>query len=411
MLLSFTLGNFLSFKEPVMLSMKPVRGLKDGDTAETHLINTEHSEIKSLLKSAAIYGANASGKSNLLIGLMEMRKTVLESLLDIRPDRESIIQPFAFSEETVSEPTLFEVRILLRKHIYRYGFEVRNRVIEAEWLYRDEEELFMREKQDISVEKSFPEGEGKEAQVRPEVPFLSVCHFLNGKISTEIIQDFFQQILWAGNHPRIIREALGDEKISERLLDLIKLADPGIRKFQRADKKREVFNRETGKYETKDVSVYEAVFECDGSQASLALEYLSSGTLRLITSASQILNSLDNGGIVIIDEIDIQLHPLLVESLLNYFHSQNSSKAQLIFTTHNTFPLRQKMLRRDQVWFLNKQLDLSSQLVNFAEFKVPDDASYEKDYLAGRYGGIPMLDLPEIFTSYKESKKGRKVKK
>jgi AAA15 family ATPase/GTPase len=179
------------------------------------------------------------------------------------------------------------------------------------------------------------------------------------------------------------------------MVSLVRLADPGIAEFKRRD--------------LKDAGIlapqhtYDVLHSCDGEYNRLNIEELSSGTLKWLDSIDLIVDTVRNGGIAVIDEIDIQLHPHLIETLLALFHTRSSALAQLIFTTHSTYPLRQKRLRRDQVWFVNKQSDLSSDLVNFSEFKVRPDASYEKDYLNGRYGGIPWTDLSEIMSMYADN--------
>ena len=174
---------------------------------------------------------------------------------------------------------------------------------------------------------------------------------------------------------------------------MIRLADPGIESLQK---------RWIGKGESDLLQPFtiDALHSCEGVHNKLDIKELSAGTLKWINIASLICYAMINGGIIVIDEIDIQLHPHLIDTLLTIFHSEFQKPVQLIFTTHNTYPLRQKSLRRDQVWFVNKLSDLSSELVNFSETKVRTDGSYEKDYLNGRYSGVPQIDLPEILGVY-----------
>lgn len=399
MLVSFTLENFRSFRGPNMLSMVPIRGLNGENTDEaSHLINTGHEKIKHLQKSAAIYGANAGGKSNLVSGLMEMRQFVLESLKDINPSKRPRTSPFAFSDDTKNSPSLFEVQVLLDKSLYRYGFEVNRNTVESEWLYRDEQPLFSREFKNFSVESGFEEGKGKDTQTREDALFLSVCHSYNGPISGMIVEEFFKRIRWVNPVPALLYvkntiNNIDDEQISSRLIELVKLAGPGICRFEKMTKKGSYvqYNDESEEEEVIEVDIptLDVIHECESSNNRLGISEISAGTKKLLSLAGAILRALEDGGIVIVDEIDIQLHSLLIEALLNIFHSKNEkSKAQLIFTTHNTYPLEKKLLRRDQIWFVNKFADLSSNLVNLAEFKLSPDASFEDDYLNGRYGGF-----------------------
>jgi len=393
MLVAFTIGNFRSFKEPVMLSMLPIRRLEGEDRFNgSHIIETGNSKYPSLLKTAAIYGANASGKSNLLLGLARMRRFVLENLKDFRLGRKSVNVPFAFSKDFSGKPTLYEIQCLLENHLYRYGFEIGQQMVEDEWLYCDEKKLFHRTGEEFDINDSFQEGKGKETQTRKDTLFLTVCSSYNGTISNGITS-LFQRVRVRGliqdwlstEHPAYY---LCDNKISGRLLKLIRLADPGISHFRLL----------TGDAKEDEVEIdeLEVVYDSQTNNA-LRTEDLSSGTTKMIGIAGDILRAVDDDGVVVIDEIDIQLHPLLIDVILESFHSLPTSKAQLIFTTHNTYPLRKKLLRRDQVWFVNKMPDFSSHLVNFAEFKVrPDAPSYDGDYLNGRFGGIPTMEIPEI---------------
>lgn len=391
-----------------MLSMIPVRRLRGEDRCgKDHIIETEAKNIPSLLKTAAIYGANASGKTNLLLGLSKMQGYVFDSLRELRSRRKAICDPFAFSAETLKNPTLYEIQFLAGGYLYRYGFETGRLEVESEWLYRDEEELFQRQHTELSVGASFKEGIGKEHQVRRDSLFLTVCGSYNGRIASEILSQFRKikvngsegRRMFFSEHPA--NRYLRDSDISDRLLRLIQLADPGLVGFRQGIEtitKRQVAQRsgEPASIESQR-EVFEAVYNGKAVDNTLQLDELSAGTVKLLYTAGDILRAIDSDGIVVIDEIDIQLHPLLIEALLNMFHSQTESKAQLIFTTHCTYPLRKKLLRRDQVWFVDKQLDLSSQLINFSEYRVRPDASYEKDYLNGRFGGVPSLELVEVF--------------
>jgi energy-coupling factor transporter ATP-binding protein EcfA2 len=404
MLVDFALRNFRSFRNEVMLSMSPVKRLTGEEKFdETHLIKTKHPEKERLLKSAAIYGANASGKSNLLHGLLEMQSYVLSL---VNPQEIGSVQrrrsaPFAFSGESQKNPVAREVQILLDRDLYRYGFEILDNAVSGEWLYRNGGMLFDRQNGEFDLGEGFEEGSGKESQTRWNTLFLSVCHAYNGKVSTQLIDRFFTKIRKA--HPfSPVEKYFAKEKIKERLLGLIRITDTGISDFQ---EQRKMFSASStvNFYEVLTVTSYNVLYNCVGPDNSLDISELSDGTLQLIAIASEIFRAMDEGNLVIIDELDLHLHPLLVETLLKIFHMANQSEAQMIFTTHNTYPLRRKLLRRDQVWLLNKLDDLSSQLVNFSEFKVRPDASFEKDYLNGRFGGVPIIDLPDIFNGDQDS--------
>lgn len=405
-----------------MLSMLPIRRLEGDERFNgSHLIETGNNKYPLLLKTAAIYGANASGKSNLLLGLSKMRDFVLNNLKGLRQGRTSVVNvPFAFSKDSTKKPTLYEIQFLTetnifaKTHLYRYGFEVGRQTIEEEWLYRDEEELFYRSGGEINVGNSFEEGIGKETQTRKNALFLTVCGSYNGTVSQEILS-LFRRVRVREGIQRLFgftaNRYLKDRDISEDLLGFVRLADPGMSGF--CQKTETITRRIFGSTVTGEIKeverereVFKAVYGND-SNDTLPIDELSAGTLRMIPTAGDILRAIKADGIVVIDEIDIQLHPLLIEAILRSFHSHPTSKAQLIFTTHNTHPFREKLLRRDQFWLVNKMQDFSSHLVNFSEFKISSDAtSYDEDYLNGRFGGIPTMEIPEIFGKDEHSRRG-----
>ncbi|MDR3197769.1 MAG: ATP-binding protein [Planctomycetaceae bacterium] len=403
-----------------MLSMLPINRLTAEDKYnETHIAATGHETYSSVLKTAVIYGANSSGKSNLLYGFLLLKEFLFNNLRNIRSIRHPIYDPFVLTNNTNQDPTLYEIQFLIGKYLYRYGFEVQRNYIESEWLYRNEKELFYRDGQTIIVHNSFAEGKGKESQTRPDALFLSVCHSYNGSISKKIL-DWFSRIQIRGiqmsKRIRIINTAdhpanqyLSNVKIIERLKQIVKLADNGISDFHQReiDVTQIRRNPETNNFEpvVSKQQVFNAVYECEDKEIELELDKLSAGTLKMLYTAAAILQAIDTNGIVCIDEIDIQLHPLLIEELLNVFHRSNNGYAQLIFTAHNTYPLRKKLLRRDQVWFMDKNTDFSSRLTNFAEFKIPPDSLYEEDYLNGRFGGIPLRDFVDFIEENKNDPK------
>lgn len=411
MLISFSLGNYRSFNGPVMLSMKRNTRLTGEDRLdETHLIRTPDMD---LLKSAAIYGANASGKSNLLRGLMEMRNFVFNSQREFVPGRTLTVDPFAFSEETPKEPSIFEVYFLLEGDLFRYGFELDRKRVVSEWLYQNGEILFDRpetDQIDVNV-KRFKEGKGLEQRTGESALFLSVCVSFDGPIAGKIVYSFFGKIVWINSASRIttpnpIPFLSQDETIRKRVVELAQKAGTGIKDIIPATRKRTVVQRDpdTNKIEdekVEEIKTLKIVYQCP-SQAFLYISDESAGTRKLIHLAGPLFRAMERGQIIVIDELDTQLHPLLMEMLLELFHSRENRQAQMIFTTHNTYPLRKKMLRRDQIWFTEKQQDLSSRLVNLAEYRIRPDASYEKDYLNGRYGGVPLLEIPEIFGDCEE---------
>jgi hypothetical protein len=237
-------------------------------------------------------------------------------------------------------------------------------------------ELFHRENQNVQI-SGFSKCE--KIQIEEDVLFLSTCHRFIDDVSF-VLLNYFRNIrvvdVWDEDLSNC--EYLCDPDICAKLLPLIKSTDNGIQHL-----------KHTTKYTFPEI-IYNIPKKND---QRIFIEEFSPGVKRVIGLAYQMLQAIEKNQIVIIDEIDIQLHPRLFGALLDFYHNHQSSQSQLIFTTHNTYPLWKKMLRRDQIWFVNKNNDLSSELVNFTEFKIPPEASYENDYLNGRYGGVPLLEM------------------
>jgi AAA15 family ATPase/GTPase len=414
MLVSFTLGNYRSFDEPVMLSMKSTPVLvENARFNNTHVVRTNCKNI-SILKSAAIYGANASGKTNFLSGMNEMLRYVYDKPVEgqsvqYRNYRKyGKYNPFVFSDASLKTPTIFEVRFVIHDEIYEYGFEVSDRSIESEWLIRDGKELFSRSSaifDSIRVSKYFLEAEGLEKYTRDNTLFLSVCNFLRCPIIQEIYAEFWNKIEYMDasvssftpwRTDRYAREFLRDEDLRKRVVNFVRQIDIGVQDVFVVEKLEKRTVREIDGIKFVSYKTLEFLHNCETSKP-LTFEQASSGTQKFIQLIMTLLKLFDRKGILLVDEIDTKLHSLLLEPLVKLFNSNENKQSQVIFTTHNTYPLRKKLLRRDQVWFVEKRKDLSSRLINLAEYNIPKDALYENDYYEGRYGGIPILEMPEIF--------------
>lgn len=419
MLIEFTVGNFRSFKKPVTLSFSAAKPIKE------HLDeNVFPAGRFSLLKSAAVYGANASGKSNLLGALVYMRHFVLTSSKDTQASEPIGVIPFLLDWESANSPSHFEVAFVRDGATYRYGFEVNKKEVVAEWLFRSKKQaespLFLRDADGIQVKSSFPEGQKLETKTRPNALFLSVCAQFNGPIATSLLT-WFREVTpvfgWAElSYITRSMEMLADSRLKVRLLALVKEADLGIQDLLVSDEAVElsqlssVFTEEglrqfrslMGADVFKSVSSVHTTYRHGEPVGSARLDFgeaESAGTTRFLSLAAAIIDVMERGGIAVVDELDSKLHPLLSLALVRLFNSpeKNPKNAQLLFATHDTNLLRHGGLRRDQIWFVEKDRQESSDLYSLAEFKQPDgrkvrnDASFQKDYLEGRYGAIPFL--------------------
>lgn len=419
MLIEFTVGNFRSFKKPVTLSFsaaKPIKEHRDENVFSAGRFN--------LLRSAAVYGANASGKSNLLSALVFMRHFVLTSSKDTQASEPIGVVPFLLDSESAGSPSHFEVAFVRDGATYRYGFEVNKKEVVAEWLFRSQKvaasPLFLRDADGIQVKPKFPEGQGLEKKTRPNALFLSVCAQFNGEMATSVLTWFRGIVpvhgLMDRGYTRRAIEMLSDANAKVRLLSLLREADLGIEDILVSEE--EIDNTDLLKMLSeegvrrlqpslkervkKSLSSVHARYDSGRRVGSISMDFNSAesaGTEKFLALAGPVLGALSDGGVVVVDELDAQLHPLLSMSLVRLFNSKlkNPRNAQLLFATHDTNLLRHGGLRRDQIWFVEKDQQESSDLYSLAEFKQPDgskvrnDASFQKDYLEGRYGAIPFL--------------------
>ncbi|MCX7045925.1 MAG: AAA family ATPase [Candidatus Sumerlaeota bacterium] len=419
MLVEFEVGNFLSFKDPVQLSMEAATPFHEYEAE-----NVFHAQRLRLLKSAAIYGANASGKSNLLDAMEFMRRFVLSSAKDSQSVEPIAVTPFKFDAATESAPSRFQIVFILNDLRYRYGFEVDAKVVRSEWLFcaeaNKEHPLFLRKDDGIEVMQEFEEGKGLEARTRDNALFLSTADQWNG-VTAKALLDWFLNLKWIHGlqdeeYKNYTLNMLRDEKMRPVLLDIIRLADFGIEDINIEEKDTDashIKNEMLRKLmiNRPRLSIWHPKFS-DGARAGSAqLDFNreeSEGTKKFIRMAGPVLDCLKNGYVVAIDELDAKLHPFLTRAIIRLFHNPeiNSKNAQLIFGTHDTNLLSYGKFRRDQIWFMEKSEQGATELYSLAEIKVRKDASFEKDYIQGRYGAVPYLgDFSQLFRAEDEDGK------
>lgn len=416
MIIEFTVGNFLSFKDRKTLSLEA-----------TNITEYKESVFNlskyKLLKSIVLYGANSSGKSNLIKAMSVMRNIVMTSIEKTSVSKNKVI-PFLLSTETEKLPSFFEVVFILGKIRYRYGFELDSIIIHGEWLFKlannKEIPLFIREKDGIGITKDFPEGIGLEDKTRDNALFLTVADQFNGEISGEIMKWFNNWVVISGlNHDdyrSLTFSLLEKNKSKEQLLAFYMNLDLGFlelkikkEKFKRSflpeDLPSEILEEIISDLQDKTIATISTMhkkFDGEGNQIGVSdfdlKEQESSGTNKLIDISGPIFDTLISGGVLVIDELDAKLHPLMTAAITNLFNSTtfNLKNAQLIFATHDTNLLSYGKFRRDQIYFIEKDKFETSDLYSLIEYKeegvkIRKDRSFEKDYINGRYGAIPFI--------------------
>jgi hypothetical protein len=431
MLLEFTVGNFLSFKEPVTLSLET-------SSITDYPENTFSRGRHNLLKSVVIYGANASGKSNLVQAISQMRHIVKSSAKMSSTDTFPVI-PFLLNTDMETRPCSFEILFLLDDLRYRYGFEITAEKVHTEWLYQakaqTEKPLFIRDGDAVEVNAKFPEGKGLPDKTRDNGLFLAVCDQFNGAISGKIMQWFTSCNTISGlaheNYRLVTSNMLGDEKCRPAMLEFLEKLDLGfdevrveeeefspdslpknlslpIRLRLSSDlkgKKRLIFKAMHDVYSPAGEKTGKREFDLDTQE--------SSGTNKVFDLLGPFFDTLMAGRVLVVDELDAKLHPLLTRALVSLFNSSetNPKNAQLIFATHDTNLLTYGNFRRDQIYFVEKDRQGATSLYSLIEYKekgstVRKDRSFESDYVQGRYGAIPYLgDFSKLFQTWREHRK------
>lgn len=388
MLVQFMLKNVLSFKEETILDMTAIHAYKEH---QCNLIDCGRNE--KYLKVAAIYGANASGKSNIYMAMRCFQKIIAESLNNVEDGASTAIQtyyqPFSFDSER--ENSEFQIVQILGDFEYKYGFEYNSNCIVTEWLYRKN----LQTKRTTTVfERTTEKAEfgscvRKECEVyKEQIPAetLVLTFFNRLKLKSDIFKTVYAGVMDTLVVPTNfcedvgLLEALLPRLIDEEkgaLVDFLSAIDTGIKDIDYDDSEKEI--KFTTYHNGKDGELY-----------PLDLFYESEGTIKSIMLFIYVRTAILYDKSIFVDELNIKLHPLLLKFIIDLFY-ENGSQAQLIYTTHDTTLLDKKFFRRDQILFVHKDEYGYSALSALSDYKVRSDASFEKDYLAGVYGGIPWL--------------------
>lgn len=389
MLVQFMLKNVLSFKEETILDLTAINAYKEHPC---NLIDIGGKE--KFLRVAAIYGANASGKSNLHIAMTFFQKIIAKSLDNVDDGESTAIAnyyiPFLFEKEN-DENSEFQIVEILDGFEYTYGFEYNAEYIAAEWLYRKN----LNTNRTVTIFERTTESVEFGATVRKDCDLykeqlpletLALSFFNKLKLKTTIFKDVYSGIMDTLVVPadfcedtRILEDFLPSviDYEKAKLLDFLNAIDTGIIDISYDDSE-------------KDIRFFTAHKGKDRVDYDLNLYNESEGTIKSILLYIYARAAIENGKSMFVDELNVKLHPLLLKFIIDLFYEQTST-AQLIYTTHDTTLMDKKFFRRDQIWFVQKDEYGYSELCSLSDFKVRSDSSFEKDYLAGVYGGIPFL--------------------
>lgn len=417
MLVNFTVKNYRSFRQERTFHM-------EASSIKEHKDSVIHAGKFNLLPLAVFYGANSGGKSNLIQAIAVMYSMVR---LSVRLNEGDTLpyDPFALNENSDAQPTFFEIQFVKDEVVYRYGFEYNKTEIVSEWLYEKRAgdkayELFMRSRDVIEVSsKRFPEGKGKEDLTNSNRLFLSVVAQLKGEKSNSVMAWFGDCNVLSGIHSEAY-EAFTLKMFSEHLKGVdeaqafFNTLQLGFTRFsvKEVDIPKDAFDQLPSSIKSKlDISsgklleaitthnVYNESGSVVGERHFNKNQMESEGTKKVIELSGPIFDTLNEGKILIVDELDAKLHPLLTRNIVLLFMDPQVNKhgAQLIFATHDTNLLDLDIIRRDQIWFAEKDQMESTDIYSLVEFKdeegkkVRNDRDIKRDYIRGRYGAIPFI--------------------
>lgn len=398
MLVNFTFKNSRSFRDEMTLSMEAA-SIQELSEAVVKSCDEE------LLPVAVMYGANSSGKSNVLKALKAMRDVLLNSV-KLNPKDKLDAEPFCLDLTSAEQPTSFEIQFTLNGSKFRYGFDYTANEILAEWLYEKrvgerEFELFLRSGNEFKISKTrFAEGNGKQDATPSNRLFVSLVAQLNGKLSQSIL-DWFSSIEYISG--------MDGKEYAGKTLEMLFLNQQGATEI------KQLFTETNLGFNELDIELDDSVamkmkaesvhnlYDADGTMVGVRTfstdKMESEGTKKMIEIAGPLVDAILSGKILVVDELDAKLHPFLTRKIIGLFMDReiNRNGAQLIFATHDTNLLNLQYLRRDQIWFTEKDKTDSTELYSLVEFrddagnKVRNDRNIEKDYINGRYGAIPFM--------------------
>ena len=433
MLIEFKFGNFRSFRDEAVLSMEAT-GLS---TFKNSLITYKNTK---LLPSVVIYGKNGGGKSN-VIRAFWLAVQFIRNAQRTQHEKASIpVKPFLLNDTSVNEPTSFEFTYVLDEVKYTYGFAATKNCVVREYLYHapkgQKSMVFEREYQNFT----FRENTEKRKRllisetVAPNQLYFAIACTMNEKACIAAMKWFREYLFFSRDYtdiPHQLLEYSEDTNMLNAISNYAKMADLGIKDMKFEIKSTELDESLTfpeempegikaalttfmqalsdapNSSETKlmmgevDATSFHKGIDSDGTERlyPLKLSDESDGTRKLMAIAPGVERVLACGGVLLVDELEKEMHPMLFELIVSKFQSKtsNPNNAQLIFTTHNTELLNMELIRKDQIYFADKsRKDGSSSLYSISEFATPTTENVRKGYLMGKYGATPDIEIEEV---------------
>lgn len=407
MLLRFGVSNHLSIRDLQELSFV-ASSLKD---SRDGLIDCAAAPSGSVLPAIVIYGANASGKSNLVDAMATMRSMVLQSHTKGEPGGGVPCSPFRLEGDYSRKPSRFEIDFVLDGVRHHYGFEASKTEFMSEWLYAfpksHRRTLFEREGGDFRFGRELSGLNSLIAKLtRPNSLYLSAAAQNDHKQLSRVFEYFrsIHGIRGISVPGEMASAQLPEEGPDRRVIDFLGKVGTGVIDFRRKETETpeeirtiqreisDVLNKHGRKLIATEISSIELAHRSrDGGNVYLELDSESAGTRRLLVLLDRAFRALDEGALLCIDEIDASLHTQAAEEVLKLFCSSqtNPKGSQLLATTHDTNLMKSSVLRRDQVWFTQKDAWGATQIYPLTDIRTREGDNLEKGYLQGRYGATP----------------------
>lgn len=386
MLIQFTIENHRSIKESAVISFA---ASKD-KSLESCLIHPD--EKRTLLPVLAIYGANAAGKSNVLHALMTMKDMIVGFSSKLSKGQKLPWEPFAGN----NRPTSFEIMYIYNQVRYVYGFSFDAKKIYTEYLYHwpngREALIFSRENGAYEFRENINEQMTLSNRTLDNKLYLVSSNDWNLPQTENAYKWFLEKLTGISELPaassETVAEIVRSDESKARILKEMLLADLGISDVS--------IKTIAGKKDETVITTTHRIIDEEGNidHFQLLMDQESSGTQRFFSRIGGWLQALENGSLLVVDEIERSMHPLLTRRLIEMVQdsSINTSGAQLLFTTHDALLLDLNLMRRDQIWFAEKNdRSCATELYSLASFSPRKGENVRKGYLQGRFGAIPFI--------------------
>jgi AAA15 family ATPase/GTPase len=420
MILYFKVGNYKSINEPVVLNFNKS---SIGEHEKSNVIKHNRADI---LKSILLYGHNASGKSKILDSLDFFKWMVTNSSTEKFSLRNYDIEPFRLLKSSLEKPSYFEIGFIIGATKFRYGFEADDKKIYKEWLLetkiKKEYPIFLRIGSELEIDsKRFEDADGLEKRMRDNALFLSVASQWNVK-KAKLIDDWFESIFHIHgindkDYRDITLDLIKNSKYSGLVNKFMQKADLSINsvdivdiplnfedvKDNVPDEFKDIFIEKLEKRNPATIVTSHKVYNDEGEFVEFVPFLMdrseSEGTKKYFNLIGVLTKALKEGRLVVIDEFDARLHSLLSKAIVKLFNSEEiHTNAQLLIASHDTTLMDRDILRRDQIYFVEKNKIEATKLTSLAEYKPRTDTRYNRNYLEGNYGGIPFInDLEKLF--------------